>query len=353
MKRKVLFFLPAKAGGAERVCITIAKMLDNKAFEIVFVLVCKEIENIVDFIPENCKIIHIRIRNIWDFTAIRIAKIICREKPEVIYGCMCYLNPHVILGTKFANKKVRIVVRNDNFTSYFGVFQRFYMRTAYQYADWIIAQQDEMKEDIVKNLRIDKKKVIVLQNPIDTLSIEEKTKEESPYSYIDNSIKYLQVGRVSEDKSQDVLLKAFKCVHDENPNTRLDIIGAYNEHDSYYQNLVNYIKANNLYTCVHFWGFDNNPYKWMKNADCFVLTSKREGLPNVLIEAMYIGLPVVATTCIPVIERIVQNNYNGILVKVDDVDGIAKAMKQVLKLKNYSFAYHSAKAQDFISLFTN
>lgn len=57
--------------------------------------------------------------------------------------------------------------------------------------------------------------------------------------------------------------------------------------------------------CVFCVGFKNNPYVYMKHADCFVLSSRNEGLPNVMIEALYLGTPVAAYKCIPVIERIV------------------------------------------------
>lgn len=350
-RRKTIFFLPARAGGAERMGITIAKMLDTELFDVKFVLVCNEVESIINFIPENYEVIHLRVHNIWDFTVLRIAKLVRKEKPDAVYGCMCYLNTHVIFGTKLAFTKSKIIVRNDNQSSYFGAFKQFLMRISYPFADTIIAQQDEMKQDIVSNLRVDKQKVVVLQNPIDIQSIKEKSTDASPYAKTDTNIKYVQVGRISKDKGQDVLLKAFKIVHDRNSNTRLDIIGLYSEQDSYYQEQIEYIKSQKLDDCVRLVGFDNNPYRWIKNADCFILTSRKEGLPNALIEAMYIGTPVVATTCIPIIARIVLHNYNGILVEVDDVDGIAKAMKDALNLKDYCFTYKPATKQDFVNLF--
>lgn len=351
MKVKVLFFIPGNAGGAERMALTVLKILRDYDFEVEIALVCNQIGTIGNFLPDNVVCHHIKIRNIWDFTALKIAMLIRKVCPDVVYGPMCYLNPHIILGAKLSMKSPRIVVRNDNSISYFGKFEQRLMKYTYKYVDKVIAQQNEMKEDIHQNLNIDNSIIIVLQNPVDKKLIDEKIKEENPFSEKDFTTKYVQVSRVSDDKGLDVLLKAFKIVHSENPQTSLHIVGAYSENDSYYMGLQQYIQSNKLNECVKFVGFVNNPYKWIKNSNCLVLASRREGLPNVLIEAMYIGIPVVATKCIPIIDRIVRNGENGLLVPTDDVKGLARAMLDSLSLKKCTFSYQPASEEDFIKVF--
>ena len=104
---------------------------------------------------------------------------------------------------------------------------------------------------------------------------------------------------------------------------------------------------------MHFVGYDSNPYRWLKYADCYVMPSRFEGLPNSLIDAMYLGRPVVATRCIPVIDRIVKNGYNGIVVESENVNALAEGMKNAPSLKDYDMTYHPATCEDFISLFRN
>ena len=81
------------------------------------------------------------------------------------------------------------------------------------------------------------------------------------------------------------------------------------------------------------------------------MPSRKEGLPNSLIDAMYLGKPVVATTCIPVISRIVRDGYNGILVAPEDVEAMAAAMQKAIYLKDFKMTYTPASKEDFISLF--
>ena len=107
----------------------------------------------------------------------------------------------------------------------------------------------------------------------------------------------------------------------------------------------------NLDNYLHIVGFDPNPYKWIYNCDCFVLPSRLEGLPNALVEAMYLKKPVVATTCIEIIKRMVEDGYNGYLVPSEDTDAMADAMVKALNLKNFTMTYSPSKPEDFIRLF--
>ena len=350
--KKVIFFLPGDFGGAEKIAITIAKSLPLNQYKVKFVFLCNHVGNIREYIPEQYETKHIRIKNLWDFTPIRILLYLKKEKPYAVYGPMCFLNPHVILGAYGANKRIKIIVRNDNFVGYFGFIKRLLLRLTYPLATIIIAQQEEMKQDIVEHLHISKKKVSVLYNPIEKDFIDACIKAPSPYDEKDLSIKFVQVGRVHPDKGQDILLKAFRLLHSENPNSKLYIIGRFNSNDKYYQDLIRYLSNHHLAKNVYFIGFDKNPYRWIKNADCFVLSSRREGLPNALLEAMYIGVPVVATKCIPIIERIVKNNYNGILIEPNDINTMANAMKRAYCLQNFRMTYTAASQQNIINIFS-
>ena len=91
----------------------------------------------------------------------------------------------------------------------------------------------------------------------------------------------------------------------------------------------------------------------MNHADCFVMPSRLEGLPNALIDAMYLGKPVVATRCIPIIERIVRNSYNGIVVEPDNVEALAEGMRKATLLKDTRMIYQPATGRDFVSLFNS
>lgn len=348
-KKKVLFFLPPSVGGAERMTVTIAKMLPREEFEVKFVVVGRTLGDIIKFIPSDYDTILLRIRGLWDFCTIRIANLIRKEKPHAAFASLMYLNARVIWASKMFG--IKSIVRNNIDFFYALPKNRWYAKLSYRWADYIIAQQEEMREGIITFTHSAPQKVVTLQNPIDTALIDEKSKAVSPYNKDDNSIKFVWTARVHHSKGQDTLIRAFNIVHQTNPNSKLYLVGKYNKTDTYYQELMQYIRANNLSDCIILLGFDDNPYKWVTNADCYVMPSRKEGLPNSLIDAMYLGKPVVATTCVPVVSRIVKDGFNGILVTPEDVEAMAEAMQKAIRLKDFAMTYTPASKDDFISLF--
>ena len=348
-KKKVLFFTPSTCGGAERMTITIAKMLPLDEFEVKFVIVDNFMGDIVKFIPSTYKTVLLKIRGLWDFCSLRIINLILKEHPHAVFASLMYLNARIILASKLCG--VKSIVRNN--IDFFNALpkNRLYAKLSYRWANYIIAQQDEMREGIIKYTHSSPCRVITLQNPIDTVLIDEKAKAPSPFNKEDKSIKFIWTARVHRTKGQDILIRAFEIVHHAIPNSKLYIVGKYNKNDSFFLGLKQYVNEKELSDCVLFTGFDDNPYKWVVNANCYVMPSRKEGLPNSLIDAMYLGKPVVATTCIPVVSRIVKDGYNGILVAPEDVEAMANAMQKALRLSHFKMTYIGASKDAFIELF--
>lgn len=350
MKKKVLFFLPSMTGGAERMTVNIAKMLPLDRFEVKFVIVHRNLGTIIDFIPKGYEIIHIPIHNIWCFATLRMYRIIKKEKPHVVFSSLVYINYRLAFAAKIADVKciIRDSIGLDEIESHPYVY--FFTKRMYPFANLIIAQQEEMRNEILKRISISPKRVITLHNPIDTNLIINKIDVPSPYRE-EKFIKYVCVARFKHSKGQDLLVEAFAKVKKQLYNAELFLIGEYCKERSYDALVTELVNMHNLQDSVHFVGFDNNPYKWIKNATVYVMPSRMEGLPNSLIEAMYLGLPVVATRCIPVIDRIVEDGYNGYIVETDNGETLADAMIKALNLKNFQMTYKSATKDDFIRLF--
>lgn len=349
-KRKVLFFTPPSCGGAERMTVFIAKMLPRDQFDVTFVIVGRSMGDIVKFIPSDYHIRLICLNKIWHGGIFRIWNVIRIERPDIVFSSSLYLNARLILAASLF--KTKVIVRNNiAFSEIKRIINAFLIRGTLKWADKVIAQQKEMHDEIISYTGISPEKVITLHNPIDTVLIDEKIKAPSPYKNEDKSIKYVWTARIDRTKGQDILLRAFNIVHREIPNSKLYLIGKYNTTNVFYQQLREYIKDNDLSNCVFMPGFDENPYKWVTNADCYVMPSRKEGLPNSLIDAMYLGKPVVATTCIPVVSRIVKDGYNGILVSSEDVEAMASAMQEAIRLKDFKMTYIPASKDDFISIF--
>ena len=349
-KRKIIFFLPPVVGGAERVSITISKFLGSEGYEVVYVILGKNIGDIRHFIPSDKRIIHIKIINIWDFTITKIIHLLQKEKPEFTFSSNRYINVRVLIASHIVGG-IKSIVRNDNGLKTLRWDNKILMRISYPWASKIIAQQDEMRDEIISYTKIASNRVLTIPNPIDIAYIDECIKAESPYSsQDDNQYKYVWVARFSYEKGHDLLLKAFCEVRKTINNAHLYLIGKYDESQSFYHDLKQYVEIKGMKDCVHFIGFDKNPYRWVKYADCYVMPSRWEGLPNSLVEAMYIGKPVVATKCVPVVSRIVEDGYNGILAEKENIQSLVKSMIAATELRDFNMTYHPSTKHDFVEL---
>ena len=330
--------------------ITLAKMLPPDEFEVKFVIVHHSLGTIVNFIPAEYEVIHIPVHNIWCAATLRIIKVIRREKPDVVFSSLLYLNYRLIVAAKTCG--VKVIVRNNiNFNEYVSNYIRTMVFLTYRWADKVIAQQEEMHDEIIEFTGLSTQKVITLHNPIDTDSIDVKAKEPSPYIHADKQLKYVWVARFSHEKGHDLLIKALHLVRKKNSNAHLYLVGKFDQAGAFFQELTRLIDSLDLKDYVHLVGFDSNPYRWVKNGDVYVMPSRLEGLPNSLIDAMYLGRPVVATRCIPVIDRIVEDGYNGYIVPSEDVEAMAEAMLKAPELKGFEMTYKPASKEEIIALF--
>lgn len=352
-KQKVLFFLPPTVGGAERMTVTIAKMLPQDEIEVIFVIVGRGLGDIVKLIPTDFPIKLIPLKSIWCGGTIKIWNMVRKEKPDMVFSSMLYLNVRLIIVAKLCG--VKVIVRNNIDLS--RTTQKInipLVRLTYKWADKVIAQQEEMHDEIIAYTGLPTEKVITMHNPIDVDYINECLKAENPFPQEAHSqYKYIWVARFSHQKGQDLIVRAFEIVHRDKPNAHLYLLGRYEKEDNFFISIRDFVESHELQEFVHFVGFDSNPYRWIQYADCYVMPSRFEGLPNSLIDAMYLGKPVVATRCIPVIDRIVKDGYNGIVVESEDVDALSVGMRKASLLKDFEMTYHPARKEEFVTLFKN
>lgn len=352
-KKKVLFFLPGTVGGAERMTVLIAKMLPQDEFEVKFVVVGRSLGDIVRFIPSGYSIRQIPIKSIWCGGTIKMWNVVREEKPDIVFSSLLYLNARLIIVAKLCGTKV-IVRNNIDLSRTTHKANIPLVRLTYKWADKVIAQQEEMHDEVISYTGLPAEKVITMHNPIDVDYIKECLKVENPFSQeAQSQYKYIWVARFSREKGQDLIVRAFEMVHRDKPNAHLYLLGKNDEENAFFKSIKDFVESHNIKEYVHFVGFDSNPYRWIKYADCYVMPSRLEGLPNSLIDAMYLGKPVVATKCIPVIDRIVKDGYNGIVVESENIKALAEGMKNAPSLKDFEMTYHPATCEDFISLFRN
>lgn len=350
-KKKILFFLNSMGvGGAERMTVTAAKSLDSNIYDIKFVLVGRIVCGIDSFIPSKYEQIRIRDLSIWDFVIVKMLRVLVREKPDVVFCSQTFLNWRLLAAVQLCGKNIKTIVRSNCKSCEITGFYKKMVSKFYPLADMVVVQTEAMERDFTRDFHIDNRKCQTLHNLLDVDYIDMKLKDDvSPY--IDNGkIKYVNVGRVSKIKGQDVLLQAFGKLYEQNKNIELYFVGRYSENSEYYKELRKYIQKNSLSDVVHFVGFQDNPYKWERYADCFVLSSRSEASPNALFEAMYIGVPVISTSCTENISDIIQHEKNGYIVPVCDIKKMMDAMNEIKKIK-INKGVNRSNLQDWIGLF--
>lgn len=134
------------------------------------------------------------------------------------------------------------------------------------------------------------------------------------------------MGRLTHQKGFDLLIRAFTDCHARYPQWHLVIVGGGDERDQ----LLALARECGVAEQVHFPGVSQSPRQWLQLADLFVLSSRYEGFPNVLLEAMACGLPVVSFACPSGPDEIIRDGEDGILVKDGDVRELARALDALL-----------------------
>ena len=351
-KRSVLFFVKSAVGGAERMTLTFAKQLNKDIFNVcVCIIEIPNNNNIRDFISGHFKVTSLKAFSGESVikTMFSLAKIIREENPDIVFSSLFEINIRLLLLSPFF-LGIRFVIRNNNYLAITSVKQRWAMRFTYPWASCLIAQTQEMKDELIQDLKISPSKIVVIHNPVDVETIDQKL---SNYESFMNKekVNYVAVGRFTHQKGQDILVKAFWQVCKSEPNSELYVVGRYDENDEFFKDVINWTVEHGVADKIHLVGFTDNPYIYMKNANCLVLPSRMEGLPNVLIESLYIGTPVAACKCIPVIERIVENGTTGYLTNTDNPEGLASAMIRAKNLGRVKSSYKSSTIEDVLVLF--
>ncbi|HEB9325614.1 TPA: CDP-glycerol glycerophosphotransferase family protein [Campylobacter jejuni] len=241
------------------------------------------------------------------------------------------------------NAKKIIYLHNDmkgEFDVRFPYLEKIF--NVYKYFDHIFSVSKELSDlnrDNLSNIyQVGYNKFDFMNNIIDYKNILFKSgftleciEDESIFN--DNSKVFINIARLSPEKNQITLIKAFQKVNLEFNNIKLVILGD----GPLREDLKLYILKNKIKN-IYLLGNRNNPYPYLKKADCFILSSLHEGQPMVLLESLVLKKPIIATNIIG--NKSVLNSRGGLLVN-PDVDSLSKAMIKYLKesIQSCNFDY--------------
>ena len=207
-----------------------------------------------------------------------------------------------------------------------GVFKDLeHHKKAYSKFNEIICVSKIVKEGMKNKYGIENAKVIY--NPINREKILKLTNEEISDIQLLNKFRMISIGRLSEEKGYDRLLRVFNRLKKSGYDTQLLLIGSGEK----YNELNNYILENNLEKDVTLLGFKENPYKYLRECDLFVCSSISEGFSLVIGESMAVGIPVISVKCSGPNEILEDGQY-GELVNNDE-DDLCKGISTMIDNK--------------------
>ena len=170
------------------------------------------------------------------------------------------------------------------------IITKFLITSSYNRAHLVLANATAMKKDLQENLHV-KTPVEVIYNPIDLCNLQKKMVEPVDIDFSGATFYFIAVGNFRKEKNFPVLLEAFARLND--LDCKLLLVG----NGIMEQMLRQRVHELAIAERVVFIGRDNNPFKYISRAGSFVLCSDVEGFPNVLLEALACGKPVISTDC--------------------------------------------------------
>jgi glycosyltransferase involved in cell wall biosynthesis len=258
-----------------------------------------------------------------------------RERPRSMLTDKDRVNRIAILARKLAGVSTRLAVRigttvSVNLASR-GAFERWQQRTSirrlYPLADCVLVPSGGVADDLVRYTGMDPKQVRVVRSPILTADLRDRAREPAGHPWLaeHRAPVILGVGELGHRKDFETLVRAFALVRRRRP-CRLIILGRGRRREA----LLALAQQLGVAQDVDLPGFHPNPYAFMARADLFVLSSRWEGMPVVLIEALALHTPVVSTDCPSGPREILSGRGLGTLVPVGGIEPMAEAIEHWL-----------------------
>jgi glycosyltransferase involved in cell wall biosynthesis len=363
-KHLAIFLAGLYDGGAERITLNLAEGLTGRGYVVDLVL-AEAVGPYLTEIPESVRLVVLNTRRRRSARTLAslpaLVRYLKRERPLALLSALNYANivalwawhlaalssrlpclsnipclsgRHASQGNGIGTPRRIVIAEHNTFSiwnqqlpaAYRWLFPQL-IRSFYPLADDIVAVSKGTADDLAQVTGLSRERIRVIYNPVVTPELCRKAHEplEHPWFVAGHPDVVLATGRLTAQKDFTTLIRAFCKVREVYP-VRLLILGEGEDRPA----LEALIGQLGLEQEVSLPGFVANPYAFMAHASLFALSSRWEGLPTVLIEALYCGLRVVATDCPSGPREILQGGRYGQLVPVGDVDALAQAIERAL-----------------------
>ena len=335
----IFFCLPSfSGGGAERVMVLLMRLLADEAK--IKCIVLQEKGSLRRSMPPQCEIINLNRRS-GKIAILAMARAFRTERPETIISTMAYFNFAVMLGLFIARHKPRkIILREANIPSStlrstsFGWIYRFLYQWLYKYADCIICNSSQVKNELVA-LNVNSESIKIISNPVDVVSIRQQSQEKIELPSFENPKLPLlvSIGRLTKQKGFDRLVSWFDPV---TMPSNLLIIGDGPEKDT----LEALCKKKGLKGRVSFLGYQKNPFPFIANARALLIASHWEGLPSIGLEALALGVKVIATSTSGGLTDLHGQVPANILIIAENEQAFIEEMKKISQKPDQTSSKH-------------
>ena len=329
-KKKITFILPSlNAGGAERVLITLMNSLDRNIYDISFITISDEgslkplVNNDISFYSLHEKRV---LRSLF-----KLRKQLKEISPDIVMSTMVHMNFTLLLLKPFLTK-TKFIVREAVTPTYIlethpniSLFLKFAYKFLYAKADCVISPAQRIIDEFANEFGMPCDNHILLYNPVDLDKIRSSGLIDYSNDKVrDNTVHFVASGRLHYQKGFDRLIEKLPCI-----NLPYDwvvtILGDGEEREK----LQELIDNNGLHGKVILAGLKSNPWKYYASADCFIMPSRSEGLPNVTLESLAAGTPVIATSQSGGIAEIKAMASNDDVQIVDNMNEFIHSMEKI------------------------
>jgi glycosyltransferase involved in cell wall biosynthesis len=333
-KTKLAIFLPSlSGGGAERAMLNLAHGFAESGCAIDLVLAQARGPYLSE-VQDSVRIVNLKASRVLTSLP-ALVRYLRLEQPVALVSALDFASVVALWARRLAGIPIPVLINEQNTISISARKsvrrrERMVPRLAkrfYPWADHVTGNSRGVADDLSQVTGLPRERIKVLYNPVVTPEVREKARAPLNHPWFEAGQRpvVLAVGRLTKQKDFPTLIRAFAQVRQTQP-ARLLILGEGPDRSAL-EALVNQL---DLGDDVAMPGFVENPYAYMRRASLYVLPSRWEGLPTVLIEALYCGPPVIATDCPSGPREILADGKHGLLVPVGDVIALTQAIESGL-----------------------